>query len=246
MKVTLVVTTLNEIVGMKAIMPRVKREWVDQIIVLDGGSTDGTIEWSKENGYFVYVQKQKGFRHAYNEVLPYVEGDVILTFSPDGNSIPELIPDIIAKMKEGYDMVIASRYMGPAKSEDDDVVTGFGNWLFTSSINFFHGGHYTDAMVIFRAYRKQIIFDLELDKDEAYSTPEKLFRTKISWEPLLSIRAAKAKLKIAEIPGDEPPRIGGERKLRVIKWGAAYYWQILREIFVWKPAVARQRTALAH
>ena len=42
--------TLDEIHGMQAIMPRVKNEWVDQIIILDGGSSDGTIEWSRENG----------------------------------------------------------------------------------------------------------------------------------------------------------------------------------------------------
>ncbi|MEK7144218.1 MAG: glycosyltransferase family 2 protein [Patescibacteria group bacterium] len=234
MKTTLLVLTLNEINGMKAIMPRVKKEWVDQIIVLDGGSTDGTIEWAKENGYFVYVQKQRGFRHAYTEVLPYIEGDVVITFSPDGNSIPELIPDLINKMKEGYDMVIASRYFGNAKSEDDDIITGFGNWLFTRTVNLLHGGRYTDAMVIYRAYKTRIIYDLELDKDEGYKTAEKLFRTKISWEPLLSVRAAKRKLKVAEIAGDEPPRIGGERKLKVIKWGAAYYFQFIRELFFWK------------
>ena len=54
--VTLLVPTLNEIVGMKAIMPLIQREWVDQIIILDGGSTDGTIEWARDNGYFVHVQ----------------------------------------------------------------------------------------------------------------------------------------------------------------------------------------------
>lgn len=235
MKTTLIVTTLNEIEGMKAIMPQINREWVDQIIVLDGGSTDGTIEWSRENGLFVYVQKQIGFRHAYTEVMPYVEGDVILTFSPDGNSIAEVIPDLIAKMKEGYDMVIASRYLGDAKSDDDDAITGFGNWLFTRTVNFLHGGNYTDAMVIFRAYRKQMVYDLDLISEAGYRTPEKLFNTKISWEPLLSVRAAKAKLKVTEIPADEPARIGGERKLKILKWGAAYYFQFLREFFFWKP-----------
>jgi len=226
--------TLNERQGMEAIMPQIKPGWCDQIIVVDGGSTDGTIEWASEHGYQVYVQKQKGFRHAYTEALPLIEGDVVITFSPDGNSVPELIPPLIEKMKEGYDMVIVSRYLGPAKSEDDDRITSFGNWLFTKTVNILHGGHYTDAMVIYRAYRTQIIYDLELHKEEPYALAEKLFRTKISWEPLLSVRAAKRKLKIAEIPGDEPARIGGERKLQVLKWGAAYYFQFFRELFCWR------------
>jgi glycosyltransferase involved in cell wall biosynthesis len=234
MKTTLLVMTLNEVVGMKAIMPSVDRSWVDQIIVVDGGSSDGTIEWAKQNGYEVYVQKKKGFRHAYNEVWPLITGDVVITFSPDGNSIAALIPDLITKMKEGYDMVIASRYLGDAKSEDDDIVTSFGNWLFTRTVNFLHGGNYTDVMVIFRAYRKVMAFELGLDREDAYLLPEKLFGTNISWEPLLSVRAAKAKLKITEIPGDEPPRIGGERKLQIIRWGAAYYFQFIRELWFWK------------
>jgi glycosyltransferase involved in cell wall biosynthesis len=234
MKVTLLVLTLNEIEGMKAIMPRVKKDWCDQIIVLDGGSTDGTIEYAREQGYFTYVQKKPGLRSAYTEVLPYVEGDVILTFSPDGNSIPELIPALIKKMKEGYDMVIGSRYLDGAKSDDDGLITAFGNWLITTSINVLHGGHYTDSIVIFRAYKTQIVYDLGLDKEEAYSTPERLFHTRISWEPLLAIRAAKRKLKIADIPADEPLRIAGERKLQIIRWGAAYFYQIFSELFFWK------------
>jgi glycosyltransferase involved in cell wall biosynthesis len=232
MKVTLLVMSLNEIEGMKVIMPRIKKEWVDQIIIVDGGSTDGSIEWAKAQGYDVYVQKQKGFRHAYCEVLPLVEGDVILTFSPDGNSIPELIPPIVAKMQEGHDMVIASRYLADATSEDDDFITAFGNWLFTKTVQVLFGSNLTDVMVIYRAYKKQLIYDLELDRDKWYQTPETIFFCKVSWEPLLSARAAKHKLKIVEIPGDEPARIGGERKLRIWRWGAAYYFQIWREYFL--------------
>ena len=234
MEVTLIIPTLNEIEGMREIMPRIKKEWYHQLIIIDGGSTDGTIEYAEEQGYVLVKQQKKGMRHAYMETLPHVTGDVVLTFSPDGNSIPELIPDVLQKMEDGYDMVIASRYLGDAKSQDDDVITAFGNWLFTKTVNVLHGGRYTDAMVIFRAYRTSMITELDLDKDTSYRTPEWLFRTNISWEPLLSVRAAKRKLKVTEIPGDEPPRLGGERKLQVIRWGAAYYFQFIREKFVWR------------
>jgi glycosyltransferase involved in cell wall biosynthesis len=233
MNVSLIVMTLNEIEGMKAIMPKVDRSLFCQILVVDGDSKDGTVEYARENGYEVYIQKKKGIRYGYVEAYPLIKGDAVITFSPDGNSKPEDLPALVDKIKEGYDMVIASRHGLGAKSNDDDLITGFGNWIFTKSINFFHGGHYTDAMGIYRAYKTELFNKLDLLKDESYS-PEKWFGTNVSIEPLLSIRAAKKKLNIAEIPSDEPERLGGERKLQILRWGATFYVQILRELFYWK------------
>lgn len=233
MKVTLMVPTLNEIEGMKLIMPQVKREWVDQILVVDGNSTDGTIEYARQQGYEVLLQKQKGVRFAYHESFPHIRGDVVITFSPDGNSVPEAIPALIEKMKEGYDMVIASRYKDQAKSEDDDWLTGFGNWLLTGAVNLLHGGRYTDAMVIYRAYKTRLYWDLDLDKEETY-LPEKWFGTVGGIEPVLSVRCLKRKLRVTEIPADEPKRVGGTRKLQAFRWGAAYLAQFVRELFYWR------------
>jgi len=230
---TLLVPTLNEIVGMKAIMPLIDPSWVDQILVVDGNSTDGTAEWARDQGYDVYVQKRKGIRHAYIEALPLIKGDITITFSPDGNSIAELIPPLCAKMREGYDMVIVSRYLDDAKSEDDDLVTGFGNWLFNRAINRLHGGNYTDCMVMYRAWRTSVFTELGLHREDAYA-PEGWWGTVLGCEPLLSVRAAKAGLRIAEIPGDEPPRIGGERKLQIVRWGGAYMSQVFRELYFWR------------
>jgi glycosyltransferase involved in cell wall biosynthesis len=233
MKFTLLIPTINEIDGMRVIMPRIKRDWCDQIIILDGRSTDGTIEYAREQGFLTVIQQESGLRHGYMEAMPYVTGDVLITFSPDGNSVPELIPPLIEKMRQGHDMVIVSRYAEGAKSEDDDYLTSFGNWLFNKLINLFFHAKYTDAMVIFRAYRTNLVYELNLDKDSSYR-PEKWFDTKVSWEPLLSIRGAKQRLKIAEIPGDEPPRIGGKRKLLPFRWGATFLMQIFIEFFSWR------------
>ena len=101
----------------------------------------------------------------------------------------------------------------------------------SSAVNLLFHVHYTDVMGIYRAYKKELIYDLDLDKDEGYTMPEKIFRTNIGWELLLSARAAKRKLKVLDIPADEPKRIGGERKLQVFKWGTAYFFQIIREAF---------------
>lgn len=234
MKVSLLIPTFNEIDGMRQIMPKIKKGWYDQLLIVDGGSADGTVRYAKEQGYDVIQQNRKGLRYAYIEAMEHITGDIVITFSPDGNSIPELIPLLAEKMKEGYDMVIVSRYAEGARSHDDDPITAFGNWMFTSLINLLHRSRYTDSFVMFRAWRKQVFYDLDLHKEESYCFEEKLFSTKVGIEPLLSVRAAKRRLKCADIPGDEPARIGGKRKLKVIRWGSAYLFEVLREIFIWR------------
>ncbi len=228
-KVTLLIPTLNEIIGMKAIMPAIRRDWVDQIMILDGGSTDGTIEWAKEQGYDVYVQKERGLRAGYIEVMPLCTGDVIITFSPDGNSLADKIPPLVAKMREGYDMVIVSRYLDGAESQDDDFLTTFGNWFFTTTINVLFGGRYTDAMVIYRGYTKAVLEKLSILETTHSPLWDRRIGRLVSIEPLLSVRAAAAGVKVAEIPGSEPVRIGGVRKMMPFRTGSAVLFQIIQE-----------------
>jgi len=239
-KTTLLVLTNNELVGVKAIMPRVNRNWVDQILIVDAASHDGTIEWCRENNYELFIQSRSGIRHGFTDALTKIRGDIVITFSPDGNCIPELIPELLTEINKGFDMVIVSRYLDDARSEDDTRLSQFGNWFFTKSINLFHGGNYTDSMGIYRAYRKQIIYELALNDDKWFTTPERLFGINaVGWEPLLSVRAARSKLRVSEIKGDEPARLEGKSRvfpsLRVqLMWAAVYYFQIIRDIAYWK------------
>ncbi len=215
MKITLLLPTLNEIEGLKAIAPRIKKEWVDEIVLIDGGSKDGTPEWAESLGYRVIQQTRSGATGAYKDAIEQIQSDVIITFSPDGNSIPEHIPLLVEKMRAGYDMVIVSRYLDGAKSADDDFFTAFGNYVFTTMINVLFGGRYTDTLVIFRGWKTELLRDMmELPHYGSYDV-------------YLSIRCAKEKRKVMEIPGDEPKRIGGERKMRPFKCG----YEILRLIW---------------
>jgi glycosyltransferase involved in cell wall biosynthesis len=75
-KITLFVVALNEIEGLKIIMPQIDPAWIDQILIGDGGSTDGTQEYLKAEGYEYFVQSKPGIRHAYIEGFPKIKGDI--------------------------------------------------------------------------------------------------------------------------------------------------------------------------
>lgn len=219
MRSTLLIPTLNEIDGVRLIMPRLDRSWVDEILVVDGGSQDGTVEYLTTHGYRVIRQRSRGICGAYWEGLAAASGEIIVAFSPDNNSVPELIPALIEKIRAGYDMAIASRYLPGAHSDDDDLLTAFGNRMFTGLVNVFFRARYTDTLVMFRAFRKDLVAELGLDE---HRLPV--------FEYQLCIRCATCAKRVAEIPGDEPKRCGGVRKMRPFYNGLALFRQLLREV----------------
>ena len=160
---TLLLPTLNEIEAVRVIIPQLRKEWVDEIIVIDGGSTDGTVEYMRGAGLRVHRQSIGGYGEGLLEAMHIARGDVIIEFNPDGNSIPADIPRIVAKVQEGYDLVIGSRYRDGAKSDDDDWLTALGNWMFTRIVNLLFRTSYTDVLVGFRAYRREQALRLGFD-----------------------------------------------------------------------------------
>lgn len=231
MTITLFVPVFNEIDGLKVIMPQIPKGMFDQILISDGQSTDGSTDWARAQGYDVYVQREKGIRFAYIEAWHLIRGSHVITFSPDGNCIVADLPKLINKLKEGYDMVIASRYLDGATSEDDSWFTGFGNWLFTTLINVVHGGSYVDALTIYRGYRTSLFRELDLDKSVSYA-PDAWVGTNSGIEPLISVRALKKKIRVTEVPSNEPKRIAGESCVRPFAWGTSFLLMIFREKFI--------------
>ena len=233
MKTTLIVPTLNELTGLKVVMPKVKPEWCEQVIVLDGSSTDGTLEEAKRLGYEVYIQKEKGLWNGYRELFlsGLVKGDIVVTFSPDGNSIPEGVP-LLSKALEllGHDIVIASRYACGAHSDDDTRITRLGNWLFTKLVNVLCRSRYTDALVMFRAYKREVVEKLGF-LEETPKAHRMLQRVSglSSWESPMCIRASKRGLRVAEIPIDEPKALRVKRRQHWIVHGFVILLQILYE-----------------
>lgn len=201
---------LNEIDGLRLLLPQIDRSVFDEIIMIDGDSKDGSVEFARENGIKVVPEKREDVAYLIVDALDEIHTEYVIGFSPDGNCKVDDLPKLAAKLREDYDVVSMSRYLDGAKSEDDTPVTAFGNWMFTRMARYLGKYKITDALNMFRGYRVAIMHDPWFRK----------FMLGPVHEPLLISVANLRGLRIAEIPGDEPPRIGGFRKMRILHNGS--------------------------
>jgi glycosyltransferase involved in cell wall biosynthesis len=214
---TLAILALNEIEAIQVVVPKIDPAWVDEMIVADGGSTDGTIEWCEAHGLRVLRQRGRGYGAAMREVMEIAKGEYVIEFMADGNSDPTAIPRLVAKISEGYDLVVGSRYIDGARSYDDTVVTRFGNWCFTKIVNVLFHASFSDAMMGFRAYRIAAFRTMEVDEDG------------LTFPTQGSIQFTKYGYKVGEVGASEPKRIGGVRKAHNFYTGLELIKMIARE-----------------
>lgn len=216
--VALLLPTLNEIDGLTKILPLIDRSLFDDILMVDGGSTDGTIEFALSHNIRVMKQPRAGLGYAIFDAVLELKTDCVIEFSMDGNCLIEPLSPMIQKLKEGYDLVVASRYLPPAKSYDDNMVTAFGNWMFSQMVRFLGPFPITDSCNMYRGFRSKIINFPEFEA----------FLVGPVFEPLVSAVANYRRLRICEIPGDEPARIGGISKMSIIYNGSCVLWMIFK------------------
>jgi glycosyltransferase involved in cell wall biosynthesis len=222
--VTLVVLTLNEIDGITSVFPKLPVHCIDEVLVIDGGSTDGTLEFFAARGVRVIRQERRGRGEAFRLAAQHARNDLLVFFSPDGNEDPDDIPRLIEGLAAGYDMVIASRFMQGARSEDDDkflfASRRWGNLMFTWLVNVLCRGsvYITDTINGYRAITRAAFARLRPDA-EGYAI-----------EFQMSIRALQLGLRVLEIPTQEAPRIGrGVSKLNAIPVGLKFGALLVRE-----------------
>ena len=221
MSTAVIILTLDEIDGVRAIVPKLKKDWAEEMVFVDGGSKDGTIEEAKKLGFKVIHQHNKGEGNACRIGVEKTNSDFIMFFSPDGNDEPEEVPKMINKISEGFDIVHISRFGKGSYSEDAGIIDNFGNRMFTFLVNVFFGGNYSDALNGFRIIRRDIMLKLKTDAQH------------LNIEQQICIRAAKKGYKVFEIDGREPDRIGGQRKMKRIPTGVSLSTQIIKEFIYW-------------
>ena len=222
MKSLLVIPTLNEIDGMKQVISKINHDWVDEILIVDGGSIDGTIEEAKKQNINVLMQTTKGSHGAaILDAFNSTDADYLLMFGADGNNEPEEIPKMLSKIKEGYDQVINSRFSKTSKNDDAGLIDGFGNRMFTFFANLFFGGNLPDTLSSSRAITRKAWDEIKMDELGLSNVYQ------------ISIRGMIKKQKIFSLAANEPARIGGERKMHRLPTGIQLSLRLLKELS-WK------------
>ena len=222
-KATLIILTRNEISGMKALIKKIPFNKVDDVFVIDYKSTDGTKEFVRKNKIKLINQIKPGRGEAFRLGVKQSKGSHLIFFSPDGNENPKDIPRLLKLLSDGYDLVIASRFMPNSRNEEDDQLLKFRAWAnqsFTFIINLLWNGKLTDSINGYRAITKKAFKKLKLD------APGYVI------EYQMSIRSLKNNLKITEIPTIEGNRIGGESGSKAIPTGILFLKYLLREILI--------------
>lgn len=225
LKYSLIFLTLNEIDGLKAVFDKIPTNEFDEIFAVDGGSTDGTLDFYKKYSIRVIPQTSKGRGEAFRIAAKIAEGDIMVFFSPDGNEDAGDLTKFKKYFNEGYDMVIASRMMKGAYNEEDDKIFKWRKWAnnafnLLANLLFRNAGSYiTDSINGYRAITKKAFNKVQPD-GKGYTI-----------EYQMTIRAFKEGLKIAEFPTHEYPRAGGESYAKSIPTGIAFLKMLKHELF---------------
>lgn len=233
--VTAVIPTLNEAENLPHVLHRVP-SGVNELIVVDGHSTDGTVEVTQElrPDARIVLQDRQGKGNALACGFAAAHGDIIVTIDADGSTDPEEIPKFIAPLIDGADFVKGSRYMTGGGSADITRVRSAGNRALGASVNLLFGTNYTDLCYGYNAFWRRCLPKLQVTCDG------------FEVETVINVRAAKAGLHVVEVPSYERDRIHGLSNLNAWRDGRRVLRAILRERFsrlpepsdAWKPQFA--------
>lgn len=129
MSISLCLLTWNELHGCTRDIPRLPRHLFSEIFALDGGSTDGTVEYLLKEGINVVPQQQKSYNAAYRESLRHFRGDAIVFYHPKGTIDVLSLASVVQALEAGNDLVITSRMLTNSVNEEDGKIFRHRKWF---------------------------------------------------------------------------------------------------------------------
>ena len=210
---SLILPALNEAQNLDRVIPELKKALTalgpsNEIIVVDGGSTDGTQEIVRKHEVRLVSQKLPGFGGAYHAGFDQARGEYVLTLDADGSHDPAFLSDLWKARSEG-DVVIASRYVPGGSAEMPAwrrLLSRILNVTFRRGLSL----PVHDLSSGFRLYHRPVLRDLEL-KATDFDVLEEIL-----------IRALAAGYRVHEVPFRYRARVAGRSHARLFKFALSY------------------------
>jgi glycosyltransferase involved in cell wall biosynthesis len=218
--VSVVIPAMNEARNLEHVF-RTIPEWVDEVVLVDGQSTDDTVAVARQLYPAIRVvhQQGRGKGDALQAGFAAAKGEIIVMMDADGSNDGNEIPRFVAALVTGADFAKGSRFASGGGTDDITFSRHLGNKILSGLVNTFFGTRYTDLCYGYNAFWARHLSKLDLNCDG------------FEVETVMNVRAAKAGLVIQEIPSHEHLRLHGMSNLRIARDGIRIAKFILRERF---------------
>ncbi|GGR40457.1 glycosyltransferase family 2 protein [Streptomyces netropsis] len=216
--VSVVIPAMNEAENLPYVFKTLP-EWIHEVVLVDGNSTDDTVQVARDLWPDVKVVEQlgKGKGDALITGFAACTGEIIVMVDADGSADGNEIVSYVSALVGGADFAKGSRFANGGGTDDMTPIRKLGNRVLTSIVNHKFGARYTDLCYGYNAFWKRCLDELALDC------------AGFEVETLMNIRVAKAGLRVQEIPSHEFVRIHGTSNLRAVRDGLRVLHVILRE-----------------
>jgi glycosyltransferase involved in cell wall biosynthesis len=221
MRISLCLIVWNELAGCKIDVPNIARDSFDEIFAVDGGSTDGTVQYLISQSIPVYRQTKPGLNAAYIDANDKATGDAVVVFFPKGTLPVEDLNKFRRFFEQGYELIIASRQIYGSVNEEDQHIFRPRKWLvrclavFASIVWRREGYFIRDVLHGFKGWTRPAFRRMEiLDKG-------------LSIDIEMVIRSYKLSIPRKEFPTKEKARAYGGTHFKIWPTGKkllAYLW----------------------
>lgn len=216
--VSVVIPALNEQHNIGWVLERMPPE-IDEIILVDGDSIDRTVEIARAVRPDIVVVRQasRGKGSALRAGFAAATSDIIVMIDADGSMDPREIHRYVTPLLNGYDLVKGSRFLDGGGSTDLTALRRFGSRAFVHITNAMFLVRFTDLCYGFCSFRRECLTALALTAHG------------FEIETEIAVHAAKARLRIAEVPSLERERRSGVSKLHAFRDGQRVLRTLMRE-----------------
>lgn len=216
--VSVILPTLNEARNLPLIFPRLPLDVVDEVILVDGRSTDGTVDVARQlfPEVKVVLEPKPGKGAALRAGYRAATGDILVVLDADGSNDPREVPRFVRSLLEGADFVKGSRFAHRGGTTDMPRFRQIGNGAFVLLVNLLFGSAFTDLCYGYHCFWRYCLDAIDVGDVDGFEIDTALY-----------LRAVRQRLRMVEVPSFEGYRFYGIGKLQTFLDG----WRVLKTIW---------------